>query len=537
MKKYIVFIISLFFVINVKAFDKTITIAPQEKVGLSLNDSGEVINQTGEDTHLYPYFHVKNSSKGTVVCLSGIRDVNAPGENTSCTLETSTNHGVAYIINLIYGTAKTDNEKYYWTEVLVNGYLGTLEQLKETNSYFYLNIISKNDKKIMGTGYSFNEILQNAKKYENSVVKDPTITVDNKESVNLVFTKNNDGYYYSNAVTINSNVTYDFGTLSNGKFSYTKNGNSYVFKIKESDIKLGTTESFTKSISITSSYMTSSRYNCGADVQKVALTNVEEYNPTDSITITGSVRRESINLQISKINENNNSLPGAQFMFQTEEQKKNNVDGVILTSNVQDNMVIENLIEGTYYLTEINSPDGYVKLKDSVKIVISSEGTVTVDGKENSTGIIKIKNNLIETEISKVSAVNGEELPGATLEILNEKNEKISCTIINDGKKEVLETCSWISGEKPVKVIGLKAGKYYLSETISPDGYELNTEKVLFEVKNDGSLTKVVMENQLEVEVPNTLSSRSALLLAIAMFDIALGIGIITYVKKNKIKE
>ena len=40
-----------------------------------------------------------------------------------------------------------------------------------------------------------------------------------------------------------------------------------------------------------------------------------------------------------------------------------------------------------------------------------------------------------------------------------------------------------------------------------------------------------------EVDVPNTLSTNSALLIAIAMFDIALGIGVITYVKKNRIKE
>ena len=40
-----------------------------------------------------------------------------------------------------------------------------------------------------------------------------------------------------------------------------------------------------------------------------------------------------------------------------------------------------------------------------------------------------------------------------------------------------------------------------------------------------------------ELQVPDTLSSRSVLLIVISMFDIALGIGIINYVKKNKIEE
>ena len=45
------------------------------------------------------------------------------------------------------------------------------------------------------------------------------------------------------------------------------------------------------------------------------------------------------------------------------------------------------------------------------------------------------------------------------------------------------------------------------------------------------------MKNNIEVKVPDTLSSRSVLLITISMFDIFLGIGIMTYVKKSKTKE
>ena len=40
-----------------------------------------------------------------------------------------------------------------------------------------------------------------------------------------------------------------------------------------------------------------------------------------------------------------------------------------------------------------------------------------------------------------------------------------------------------------------------------------------------------------EFEVPNTLGASSSLLITIAMFDIALGIGAIIYVKKNRVEE
>lgn len=133
------------------------------------------------------------------------------------------------------------------------------------------------------------------------------------------------------------------------------------------------------------------------------------------------------------------------------------------------------------------------------------------------------------TKFSKISVVDQKELPGATLRIL-------------DGNKEPLmdpegKPYEWVSTEEPHYIEGLAPGIYYLEEVYAPEGYVLSNELVEFEVKDDGSITEVVMENDLEVEVPDTLSSRSILLLAIGMIDIALGIGILLYVKKNKATE
>lgn len=535
MKKYIfILFISLFCFINVKAFDKAITMN-SEGVALTLDSSLNVSTGIGLSDAKYPWFHVKNSNKGTVVCLSGI-NVNTPSNGATCTLTSETNYGVAYIIDLINKSNGTANEKYYWTEVLVNGHLNKLEQLNDTNSFMYINVINNNNKKILNTNLSFNKILTESKKYETSVMTNPTITVDGKKNVELIFTKNSDGYYYSNPITISSNVTFDLGTLSNSKFTYDANGNSYIFKIKESDIEVGATESFENTITVQSSYMTSSRYNCGTNIQEVGLLQVETKTPTDSIVIKGSVSKENLQIEFSKVDENNKNLPGAKFMLQSQAQKENNEDGIILISKEQGTMVVDSLLPGLYYLTEIESPIGYNKISKTMEIVIDANGKITVDGKEH-TGVIVIKNTLTEAEISKISVVDNKELKGATLEVLDSENKKISCTVIIDGKKETLKECSWVSSDKPVKIVGLPIGKYYLQETIAPEGYDLNTEKVMFEIKGDGTVTKVQMKNALSVEVPDTLSARSALLVAIAMIDIAIGIGIITYVKKNKIQE
>lgn len=136
--------------------------------------------------------------------------------------------------------------------------------------------------------------------------------------------------------------------------------------------------------------------------------------------------------------------------------------------------------------------------------------------------------------ISKKSATDSKELPGATLQILNSNKEVMACKIINsEGKEEELEDCKWVSGDKPVNVVGLSEGKYFLKEISAPDGYAINESMIEFEVKY-GETSQIEMVDELEVDVPNTLSTRSAMIIAIAMFDIALGIGLINYVKKTK---
>ena len=188
--------------------------------------------------------------------------------------------------------------------------------------------------------------------------------------------------------------------------------------------------------------------------------------------------------------------------------------------------VVEGLPIGKYYLVETIAPEGYVLSKEKVMFEIT--------GKEANVKV-EMKNLLNKVIISKKSLVTKKELPGATLEI-QDKNGKVVefCT---DSKGLKNKPCTWTSGDKPYEINGMPNGTYYLVETIAPEGYVLNKEKVKFIVDGNKSIVEVEMKNELEVKVPDTLSSRSVLLIVISMFDIALGIGIINYVKKNKIQE
>ena len=606
-------------------FPRSITVTAQGD-RLTLDSDLKV---TTSELSNYAWFHMKNAEYGTekpkILCTSAIDA--APPEDKQCEIfsfeAAGQEKGVGYIINLIYSqTDKSENEKYWWAEFLVKSYLGKYNYGSGSNTY--KNIISKEDFTILGTGLNYSQIIANA-----NTAASLNLSVNTTE---LTFTKSNDGYYYSNVIEIQTNGGYEI-PFENTKFiseTVSKEENKYKFKIKESDIVAGTTETLKLTVKSTEASYIAQNYNCGSGVQTVTLNQIVKKSIAP-IEITGSITREPEKgkIIINKTDSNNNPLVGAtilitgastgyneryttdgnpkiltdleydEYTIEEEtapegyakaqkqtvtisktnlEQTVNLVDNILKISilkvdesgkvlpgatlkftdkdgkilkicgetkdkeckwlTTENEYVIERIPEGTYYVKEVSAPDTYDVSKDSIKVIVTSDGLVTINGKDIKGETIKFVNKKTRTEISKVSAVDGKELPGATIEILDANKEKMSCVILNNkGKKETLKECSWVSGEESTIIVGLSKGKYYMKETIAPEGYVLNEEMVEFEVKADGTVNKATMKNELEVVVPDTLSARSTLLIAISMFDIALGIGILTYVKKNKAEE
>lgn len=607
----IIFIITMVFMVRIDA----LTI---QSPGKRLEFDGTNISNPGNcDNEKYPCFRHKTSDLGDAICTSD--NDNPPKVGATCTVSSwpasvkNAGYGVARIIQIVTGTESGSkiltDAQYYWAEVLIKYYIG--EYTPKETSYTQINIINKGITLATSEGknWTWNAIIDEAKSYANSIIT-PALNVS---SNNLTFTLSNDGYYYSNKITISSDIELT-PVLSNNKFSYDKTGNDYTFKIKEDDIKAGTTESLKVTFTRNgATYYKAERYNCGATVQEITLSTVQkEEKPSITKELNGFITRETTELIIKKVDSKGNYLAGATIKvenadksysetFETknteikitdipygeytitevsapskyvknDEVKKaslskdklsetveivNNLVKIEITKiNSEDNKplkgaelhiedkdgkviekwttdgtshIVEGLEDGTYYLVEDKAPEGFE--------LNSKKTEFKVDGTKDFIKV-ELSNKLTTVEISKVSAVNNKELKGATLQILDKDKKEISCTVRKGSKdSEVIDKCTWVSGDTSKIILGLKPGKYYLVETIAPKGYVLNKNAVEFEVKEDGTANKVVMKNELEVKVPDTLSSKSALLLAIAMFDIALGIGIITYVKKNRTQE
>ena len=164
---------------------------------------------------------------------------------------------------------------------------------------------------------------------------------------------------------------------------------------------------------------------------------------------------------------NKQELPGATLVVKDVKGKE-----VIKWVSSYEPKYIE-LKPGKYTLTETISPKGYKLSEETIEFEVKKDGTTTqvvMYNEPNKTGV----------NISKQDITNKQELPGATLLIKDTTGKEIK---------------KWVSTTEPT-YFDLTPGKYTLTETIAPKGYKLSEETIEFEVKEDGTITQVVMYNE-----------------------------------------
>ena len=212
-----------------------------------------------------------------------------------------------------------------------------------------------------------------------------------------------------------------------------------------------------------------------------------------------------VNVEFSKIDvTTGKELPGA-----TLEVRDSNGNLIESWVSTEETHYIK-LAPGKYTLTEIVAPEGYILSNETKEFEVKTDGSVTKVVMEN-------KPNRVNVEFSKIDISTGNELPGAHLEIRDNEGNLVK---------------SWVSSDTTY-YFELAPGKYTLTETIAPEGYELSTETVEFEIKLDGSVTKVVMENKPYIEVPITSLNASSTTMIIGSLLIGLGLIVVySYVKK-----
>ena len=145
------------------------------------------------------------------------------------------------------------------------------------------------------------------------------------------------------------------------------------------------------------------------------------------------------------------------------------------------------LYHGKYYVKEEVRKPGYLPNEEIWEMDASYTDQNLAEIKLTK----EVENQPTESQFTKTDATTGEELEGAKLQIIDQ-----------DGN--IVE--EWISTKEPHVVYGLPEGTYTLHEELPPyaEGY-VSAEDIEFEVKEDGSETKVEMRDTYsKVEISKT---------------------------------
>lgn len=215
-------------------------------------------------------------------------------------------------------------------------------------------------------------------------------------------------------------------------------------------------------------------YTVGNDIEF----KVSDDGQIDSVEMTNS---ESLGtVEVHKITDKMEKISGIKFNLSGKSILGKEIQ---LTQITGENgiAVFENIPVGSYTLTEVKEsiPDGYIAVGETnVEVTLVSNG---------ETKVIEMFNDTTKVKISKQDITNGEELAGATLQVLD---------------KDGVTVEEWVSSNEPHMIEGkLRAGEEYtLRETIAPDGYKKATD-IKFTVGTDGKVQTVIMKDEL---VPST---------------------------------
>ena len=217
-------------------------------------------------------------------------------------------------------------------------------------------------------------------------------------------------------------------------------------------------------------------------------------------------------LEFSKVDlSTDEPLPNTLIEVYTEN------DELIFSGKTDENgkVIIKDLVVGKYYILEKEAPEGYTLNEEKMIFEILENGEVVKSTMKDK----KITGSL---DFTKLDFSTDETLPNTLIQIFNENDE-----LVFEGRTDE-------NGK--ITIDELTYGRYYILEKEAPEGYELNTEKMWFEIREDGEIIKSVMKDHKIIKVPNTDATDYKQLLISGISLIVLGTGVIIYGKKKNKK-
>ncbi|WBF53962.1 SpaA isopeptide-forming pilin-related protein [Macrococcoides canis] len=188
----------------------------------------------------------------------------------------------------------------------------------------------------------------------------------------------------------------------------------------------------------------------------------------------------TFNLQ--KINQQGIPLQGATVKLTGNGQTYE------MTSSATGDISFNNLKPGTYSLTEITAPSGYILDSAVHTVIIDNNGNIQVDGATISGAYQFVNKPIVRNiQVSVYDAVSNSPLQGATYQLFDDKNNLLQ-TVTSDSAGKVQFT-------------NLPYGTYKIVQTKTLPGYQLSTATQTVTI-NNGDVS--VISPQYKVMLPDT---------------------------------
>ena len=408
-------------------------------------------------------FHVKKTTGGKYTyCATYARHM--PVTSIKYTKSSKySDPGINYLLEK--GSKVTNDKDYfeiqtaYWIYLMDKGYMKYSPSINTFKS-----TISKSSSK---TAKRIKNLVSQAKAQKSYNQTDPTIKLNSSK---VTFSLSSDKkYYVSNKITVKSsesNYKVELVNAPSGT-TYSKSGNDIYVKVPVSSVT-NAAKTFSIKVTNTKKVYKSYKYNPSSSSYQVM-------SATYTIDKTAKASK-SMSIAVDKILVSKQDITTKQELPGATLQVKDNTGKVVDSWTSTSTPHEMHLTPGSYTLSETIAPNGYDLSTSTIKFNVTNKGITTKVVMYNSKTPEKKS-----VSISKQDITTKEELPGATL-------------VLKDASGNTIDT--WVSEATPHVITDLKQGSYTLSETIAPEGYELTTETVKFDVdENGGTTSPVVMYN------------------------------------------
>ncbi|WP_324254593.1 SpaA isopeptide-forming pilin-related protein [Enterococcus durans] len=188
---------------------------------------------------------------------------------------------------------------------------------------------------------------------------------------------------------------------------------------------------------------------------------------------------------VQKENGQGGVVPNAVLQLLRKNTKTNQSDIIYqVTTDKQGMAIFGNLIATSpiyeYSVKEIEAPEGYTI---SPELLVGKKVLINTDSTPLTT---LIKNEPIKLIFNKTDG-EGKQLSGGLFSLLKNKGTKEAPNYVS--------VQTFAARERGVDLSGLSDGQYQISESMAPEGYQINQTPIDFEVKQNADNTRNVFVN------------------------------------------